>query len=280
MVAKFSVGRSSYGDLRGVEQYVGSERMALQVLSIKVDFDQMKANEGSGDRLSINEGMRSRPRQDLLYAEYRRNGYPVAAVPYSSRHDEVRNGNAIDVGVTTATGGNRALTAAEFDWLHQQVNRRGGTWTGVNFGEPWHHEMATRSELVPPYPNARELVAAGPNVRKPSTPAASVAPPPDPYLEIGEEDMQMVTVAGVAPLGGDIAVFDGLTAVYHTQGEKDAYQIGRSMGILKPGQNKDGAIRARLTELGLNIGVDELQARLRAVKKAGGTVDNYYDGKF
>lgn len=279
MVARFSVGPSSYGDLRGVEQFVASERMALQILSVKVDFDQWKADQGSGDRLTINEGMRSRARQDLLYAEYRQSGYPVAAVPYTSRHDEVRNGNAIDVGVTMANGQNRALTADEFAKVHGWFEQRGGTWTGVNFGEPWHHEMATRSEQLPPYPNARELVAAGPNRPKPTTPVPPAAPP-DPYFEIGEDTMQMVTVAGSAPLGGDIAVLDGLRAAYHTQGEQDAYRQGRSMGILKPGQNKDAAIRGRLTDLGLNIGVDELQARLRAIKKAGGTVDPYYDGKF
>lgn len=278
MVAKFSIGPSSYDDLRGVEQFVMSERIALQLLSIKVDFDQMKANEGSGDRLSWNEAMRSRPRQTYLWNNRKALGVAVAE-PFTSRHDEVQHGNAVDVGVTMADGRNRALNAGEFDWLHAQVARRGGTWTGVNFAEPWHHEMATRTEQVPPYPNARALVAAGPTTPT-RPPALPVPAPTDPYLEIGEDTMQMVTVAGKAPLGGDIAVLDGLRAAYHTDGEYDAYRQGRSMGILKPGQNKDVEIRARLTELGLNIGVDELQARLRAIKKAGGYVDPHYDGTY
>lgn len=278
MVARFSVGVSSYDDLRGVEQFVSSERMALQFLSVKVDFDQMKADQQSTDRLSANEGMRSRPRQTYLWNNRAALGV-VVAPPFTSRHDEEKHGNALDIGVTRADGSNRALTSIEFAWLHTQIERRGGTWTGVNFGEQWHHELATRPELVPPYPNARALVAAGPSLPKPTTPTPPAAPP-DPYLEIGEDTMQMVTVAGKAPLGGDIAVLDGLRAAYHTDGEYDAYRQGRSMGILKPGQNKDAAIRARLTELGLNIGVDELQARLRAIKKAGGYVDPHYEGKF
>ncbi|QKS21002.1 hypothetical protein HUN58_14695 [Curtobacterium sp. Csp1] len=279
MVARFSVGLSSYDDLRGVEQFVSSERMALQFLSVKVDFDQMKADQQSFDRLSVNEGMRSRPRQTYLWNNRAALGV-VVAPPFTSRHDEEKHGNAIDIGVTRADGSNRALSSIEFAWLHTQIERRGGTWTGVNFGEPWHHEMATRPEQVPPYPDARAFVAAGPNRAKPTTPAPPAAPPPDPYLEIGEDTMQMVTVAGKAPLGGDIAVLDGLRAAYHTDGEADAYRFGRSMGILAPGQNKDAVIRKRLTDLGLNIGVDELQTRLRAIKKAGGTVDPYYDGKF
>lgn len=280
MTAKFSIGLSSYQDLRGVEQFVATERMALQLLSVKVDFDQMKADQGSGDRLSFNEGMRSRPRQTYLWNNRAALGV-VVAPPFTSRHDEVNHGNAVDVGVTRADGSNRALTAVEFAWLHTQIERRGGTWTGKNFGEPWHHEMATRQEIVPPYPNARALVASGPNRAKPTTPARPAEPPkPDPYFEIGEEDMQMATVAGVAPLGGDIVVFDGLRAAYHTKGAKDAYQIGRTMGVLKPGQNTDEKIRARLTELGLNIGVDELQARLRAIAERGGSIDPHYKGLY
>lgn len=173
MSTGFSVGVSSYDDLRGVEQFVATERMALQILSVKVDFDQMKADQGSGDRLSINEGKRSRARQDYLWANRVALGV-VVAPPYTSRHDEIRNGNAIDVGVTMADGRNRALTAAEFEWLHAQVERRGGTWTGRNFGEPWHHEMATRAEVVPPYPDARAIVAAGPTIKTTTTPVGDI----------------------------------------------------------------------------------------------------------
>lgn len=166
MSGNFGVGTSSYDDLRGVEQFVASERMALQILSVKVDFDQWKADQGSGDRLSINEAKRSRARQSFLWANRVALGVAVAS-PFTSRHDEIAHGNAIDIGVTMADGRNRALTADEFNRVHGWVEQRGGTWTGVNFGEPWHHEMATRTERLPPYPNARALVAAGPTIQQP-----------------------------------------------------------------------------------------------------------------
>lgn len=175
MVAKYSVGKSSYGDLRGITQYVASERMALQVLSTIIDFNAYLRSKGRGGSLSVNEGMRSRPRQDLLYAQYIRYRYPVAAVPYTSRHDEVLRGNAVDFGVTNADGSNRALSSDEFTRLHEIVQGRGGTWTGVNFNEPWHHEMATRAEAVPPYADARARLA--PKPVKPAKPQPVVAKP-------------------------------------------------------------------------------------------------------
>lgn len=156
MVTKFSVGKSSYGDLRGVEQYVMSARIALQVLSVIVDFNTWMRDQGKTGRLSVNEGMRSRARQNYLWI----NRFVLAvavAFPFTSRHDEVLRGNALDFGITEADGSNRALTDAEFAKLHALVEARGGTWTGVNFGEKWHHEMATRAEQLPPYPNAAEL---------------------------------------------------------------------------------------------------------------------------
>lgn len=198
MVAKFSVGKSSYGDLRGVEQYVSSERMALQVLSSIVDFNAYLRSKGRSGSLSVNEGMRSRERQMRNYIYYLANGYPVAAFctwgpppRFTSRHDEVNNGNAVDFGITLPDGSNRALYPDEFERLHQIVEGRGGTWSGRYFGEPWHHEMATRAEAVPPYPDARARLAS-----KPAKPAAkpakqTVAPkPPTPKREV---DMLYVT---------------------------------------------------------------------------------------
>ena len=156
MVAKFSVGKSSYGDLRGARQYVSSARMALQVLSVIVDFNNWQKARGATGKLSVNEGMRSRPRQSWFWANRFVLGVAVAP-PFTSRHDEVTHGNAVDFGITMPDGSNRALTAAEFAMLHAIVESRGGTWTGVNFGEPWHHEMATRAERLAPYPNAADL---------------------------------------------------------------------------------------------------------------------------
>lgn len=177
MVAKFSVGKSSYGDLRGVEQYVSSERMALQVLSTIIDFNAYLRSKNRTGSLSVNEGMRSRLRQSLLYSNYLRTGYPVAAAPFTSRHDEVLRGNAVDFGVTNADGSNRALYPDEFAQLHEIVQGRGGTWTGVNFGEPWHHEMATRGEAVAPYADARARLASKPTPAKPAKQTVATKPP-------------------------------------------------------------------------------------------------------
>jgi len=157
-MGKFSVGPSSYGDLRGVEQFVATARIALQVLSVIADFNAWQKDRGATGALSVNEGMRSRARQSYLWA-VRFILAIVVAPPFTSRHDEVRHGNAIDFGITMPDGTNRALTATEFAKLHALVEARGGTWTGANFGEPWHHEMATRTEQLAPYPDAADRVA-------------------------------------------------------------------------------------------------------------------------
>lgn len=178
-MAWFPIGPSSYPDLKGVIQVVNSKRIADQFLSMKRDFDAMKIAAGSGDRLSPNEGARSRARQDIVWDIYIRYGYPKAAVRYTSRHDAVNHGNAIDVGVTMANGQNRALTPAEFAWMHTQAEQRGFTWTGRSFNEPWHIEGATRPEVYPPYPDI--IAGADPT---PTPPAVSPQPP----KELEEED--------------------------------------------------------------------------------------------
>lgn len=183
MVAKFSVGKSSFGELRGVEQYVMSERIALQVLSTIIDFNAYLRSKGRSGSLSVNEGMRSRPRQSWFWANRFVLGIAVAP-PFTSRHDEVTHGNAIDFGITMPDGSNRALYADEFTRLHQIVEGRGGTWTGVNFGEPWHHEFATRTEAVPPYPDARKRLTAKPSAAtKPPVKAPAPVKPPTPKVE-------------------------------------------------------------------------------------------------
>jgi len=190
MVAKFSVGKSSFGDLRGVEQYVMSERIALQVLSTIIDFNAYLRSKGRSGSLSVNEGMRSRWRQSYLWNNRAALGVVVAA-PFTSRHDEVLHGNAIDFGITMPDGSNRALYADEFTRLHQIVEGRGGTWTGRYFNEPWHHEFATRAEAVPPYPDARARLAAKPSASvKPPVKAPAPVKPPTPKVEA---DMLYVT---------------------------------------------------------------------------------------
>lgn len=178
-MAQYSIGRSSYGDLAGVTQYVNAERIAKQFLSMAHDY-KLKFG-ANGDRLTPNEGMRSRPRQQLLYRNYLTYGYPVAATPFSSRHDEVTHGNAIDVGVTQANGTNRALTAEEFAWMHDQAEKRGFTWTGRYFNEPWHIEGATRAEVKAPYSDAVLNGATEP--AKPATPAPSTKKRKSMYIE-------------------------------------------------------------------------------------------------
>jgi hypothetical protein len=175
-VAWYSIGPSSYPDLFGQTQYVNSKRIADQFLSMKRDFDAMKIAAGSGDRLSPNEGRRTKARCELLWANYVRTGYPVAATLYTSRHYEGTHGNAIDVGVTMANGKNRALTATEFAWMHTQAEKRGFTWTGVNFGEPWHIEGATRPEVYPPYP---DIIAGAPATPTPIGPKPAPVIPED-----------------------------------------------------------------------------------------------------
>jgi hypothetical protein len=166
---RFSVGKSSYGDLRGIEQYVMSARIALQVLSVIVDFNAWQKQRGAVGALSVNEGMRSRARQTYLWV-HRFILAIVVALPFTSRHDEVLHGNAIDFGITMPDQSNRALTAVEFAKLHALVEARGGTWPAwaKTAPEPWHHEMATRTEQLPPYPDA--AVLAGTQPPKPTTP--------------------------------------------------------------------------------------------------------------
>lgn len=168
-MAWFSVGPSSYPDLKGQTQYVNSPRIAQQFLSMCRDY-AVKFG-GDGDRLSANEARRTRARQQALYANYVRIGYPIAAYPYTSRHDEYSHGNAIDVGVTMASGVNRALTSTEFAWMHEQAELRGFTWTGRGFNEPWHIEGATRAEHFPPYPG---ITPSNVVPSKPVTPTPTV----------------------------------------------------------------------------------------------------------
>ncbi|TDW69185.1 hypothetical protein EDF51_106169 [Curtobacterium sp. PhB25] len=185
----FSVGPSSYGDRRGIEQFVTSARVALQVLTIVVKFNVYLRQKGRTGSLSVNEAKRTRPRQSYLWANRFVLGVVVAA-PFTSPHDEVNHGNAIDFGITEDDGSNRALSPDEFTVLHNIVAAHGGTWTGVHFGEPWHHEMATVAENELPYFDARErLTGAVPAAPKP-TPIPEPAVVPDPVPE--EDDMQKV----------------------------------------------------------------------------------------
>lgn len=135
----YPVGKTSYPDIKGQMQYVASLAIANQVASLCYEFDTQVAK--NGDRLTVNEGIRSRDRQNYLYyVVYLQQHGALAASPYTSTHDASR-GSALDFGITDKNGNNRALTQAEFDWLHMRAPYRGILWTGANFArvEPWHH---------------------------------------------------------------------------------------------------------------------------------------------
>lgn len=145
----YSVGKSSYPDLKGIEQFVASLDVARQVASLCYEFDTQVAK--NGDRLTVNEGIRSRARQDYLYyTVYLKEHGALAAYPYTSTHDETR-GSALDFGITDRNGNNRALTQAEFDWLHARAPKRGIAWTGANFirVEQWHHNGGYPATVAP-----------------------------------------------------------------------------------------------------------------------------------
>lgn len=150
----FSVGKSSYPDLYGVEQFVASASVAAQVASLCYEFDTQVAKDG--DRLTVNEGIRSRERQDYLYDLYLHHGGALAANPYTSTHDHTR-GSALDFGITSKSGVNRALTQPEFDWLHARAPLRGIRWTGAGFArvEQWHHNGGY-AETIPPIPGVND----------------------------------------------------------------------------------------------------------------------------
>ena len=153
----YSVGRSSYGDLRGVEQFVSTPVVAEQVSSLAYEFDtQFPGARERGDRLTVNEGIRSRQRMESLRAaweRYRRYGSPYAALAaalyYSTHRAEI--GSALDFGITRKDGTNRAMTGAEAAWVHEHGVRRGIVWTGRNFNpqESWHHNGGYTYSLPP-----------------------------------------------------------------------------------------------------------------------------------
>lgn len=249
MVARFSVGKSSYGDLRGVEQFVMSARIALQVLSVIADFNAWQRDRVAVGFLSVNEGMRSRARQTWLWV----NRFVLAIIvapPYTSLHDEVLRGYAIDFGITMPDGSNRALTAVEFDKLHELVEQRGGTWPVWAKGkEPWHHEMATRAELLPPYPNAAEIVANDLN----PTPPAVVAPAP--LLPTNGADMQhgRSTKTNTYYDFGELSAFGTGRKAYAVATAKATRGIGTLYARMTPAQvvEKLNAIQVNRVDVGI-----------------------------
>jgi hypothetical protein len=152
-----SVGKSSYGDLRGVEQFVSTPIVALQIASLCYEFDtQFPGARTRGDRLTVNEGIRSKARMRLLrsaWETFLRYGTPwaalAAALYFSTHREEI--GTAVDFGITQKDGSNRAMTAAEAAWVHGHGVPRGILHTGGSFNPPesWHHNGGYAFTLPP-----------------------------------------------------------------------------------------------------------------------------------
>ena len=162
MADRYPVGVSSFDDGSatsplGKMQYVGTAAAATQVRSLIVEFAATPF-AADGDRLSVNEAIRERPRQkqlrDAWDAYVARGKRPpvasLAAVVYTSTHDPSR-ANALDFGITMANGKNRAMTTAEAQWVHDNGPRRGIRWTGRDFRpqESWHHNAGYPATVAP-----------------------------------------------------------------------------------------------------------------------------------
>jgi hypothetical protein len=129
-----SVGRSRYkGDTHGVEQFL-QEHAASRIL----DLIEIVARQPGCRRMTVNEGRRTRPRQDDLWRRWKNGTGYLAAVPYTSRHDEERHGNAADLGGPDGEPLNLAERAA----ISRLGPAIGVRFTGLTFrpAEPWHVE--------------------------------------------------------------------------------------------------------------------------------------------
>lgn len=130
-MAKASVGRSRYGDLRGTEQFI--EATAARQVNLLLDF---VANQPGCYRPTVNEGNRSRARQLKLWNDYKAGRGVLAAVPYTSTHDEVVANNAVDLGGPNG----EVLSAPVLAALRKYGPAYGVFPTGMGFSRPelWH----------------------------------------------------------------------------------------------------------------------------------------------
>lgn len=128
-----SVGRSHYGELNGVEQYI--EANAARYLNLCLDFI---ATLPGCYRPTVNEGIRSVARMELLYDRFLHHGGALAAVPPNSTHGPAI-GNAVDLGGPNG----EALSATVLAALHTYGPRYGVLATGLSFSRPesWHFNV-------------------------------------------------------------------------------------------------------------------------------------------
>ncbi len=146
------VGTSSYGDLRNVPQYMNDEP-GCQLIGL---LNEVNAALGytrrSGPRITPNEAFRSKDRQAKLLAArqlYLAGRGPYAALAasplYTSNHGpggDITKSRAVDIGVSLADGGNRALDSFEQAVWRAHENAWGFVSAGDGFSspEPWHKE--------------------------------------------------------------------------------------------------------------------------------------------
>lgn len=226
-----SVGLSHYGELSGVEQYM----QVYAARRIKALIDKIATLPGCR-RITVNEGRRTRVRQQNLYTAYEAylRGGPwaaLAAVPFTSRHDEVAHGNAADLGGPNG----EALNAAELAAIDTYGPGLGVTHMGLLFNpvETWHVEA-----LMTPFAY--------------SAPASSGATPIAPAAHLNPQngdDMFAIQIGtastrGPLPKGAKFIVDERAktitrvdTAAKKTADEKHALRI--EWDLLLPGQ-KDG----------------------------------------
>lgn len=123
-----------------------------------------------GERVTTNEGDRSRPDQDLVYESYL-NGGVLAARPYTSTHDPQNYGNAADLGMTGgAVITDRARNLLDGNHPDGVVGRKYGVYnTGRYFfrEERWHYNVyPERAAVLAPKPEGPSLPGMKPAPRE------------------------------------------------------------------------------------------------------------------
>jgi hypothetical protein len=236
-----SVGKSRFGDLRGVEQFM-EIRAAGQVLSLIAFIATLPGCR----RLTINEGRRTRPRQSLLrraYEAHLRGGpwAPLAAVEFTSRHDEIKHGNAADLGGPNG----EALNAAERAAISKYGPAFGVHFVGLTFDppEPWHVE----GDMVTPVPDWGKVAAASSS----ATPFPSV-----PTNHQKEEDTMSAPFLIKRNLTGTIAVCGIEGRGFYEFANPNEYNVARI--VHNTGASKLAGYVPWPEELGGIVGYDEV----------------------
>ncbi len=139
-VGKSELAGRTFGKMQTLERGAG-----LQAIGFMNDVQNR-----TGYRLTPNEGRRSREDQRLVWNAYalflagRGPWAPVAATCYTSRHDEINHGNAIDFG-----GPGGAVIPANVHAVMVEIGPAYGVaWTGRNFNEWWHFEISRAAATI------------------------------------------------------------------------------------------------------------------------------------